>query len=154
MALDESRDLKEQLQDLLRKGFIRLGVSLWGAFVFFVNKKDGTMRICIDYRLLNKVTICNKYLVPCIDDLFDKLQGASIFSKIDLRSGYDQLNIQAENILKKAFRTHYGHYEFLVMCFGFINAPTTFLDLMNGVFKPYLDSFIIVFIDDIGVFEK
>ncbi|WMV33203.1 hypothetical protein MTR67_026588 [Solanum verrucosum] len=132
----------------------RPSVSQWGAPVLFVKKKDGSMRMCIDYRQLNRVTIRNKYLLPRIDDLFDQLQGSSVFSKIDIRSGYHQLKIRPEDVPKTAFRTRYGHYEFLVMSFGLANAPATFMSLMNGVFKPFLDSFIIVFIDDILVYSK
>ena len=117
MAPSELKELKVQLQELLDKGFIRPSFSPWGAPVLFVKKKDGTLRLCIDYRELNKVTIKNKYPLPRIDDLFDQLQGASVFSKIDLRSGYHQLKIKAEDIQKTAFRTRYGHYEFLVMPF-------------------------------------
>ena len=142
------------MQDLLSKGFIRLSVSPWGAPVLFVKKKDGTMRMCIDYRQLNKVTVKNKYPLPRIDDLFDQLQGASLFSKIDLRSGYHQLKIRASDIPKTAFRTRYGHYNFLVMSFRLTNAPAAFMELMNGVFRSYLDSFVIVFIDDILVYSK
>ncbi|XP_027767800.1 uncharacterized protein LOC114074085 [Solanum pennellii] len=134
-CIDVEPELKEKLQDLLSKGFIRPSVSPWGAPVLFVKKKDGSMRMCIDYRQLNKVTIKNKYPIPRIDDLFDQLQGASVFSKIDLRSGYHQLKVRAEDIPKTA-RTRYGHYEFLMMSFGLTNAPTAFMDLMNGVFRP------------------
>ncbi|WMV30255.1 hypothetical protein MTR67_023640 [Solanum verrucosum] len=112
------------------------------------------MRMCIDYRQLNRVTIGNKYLLPRIDDLFDQLQGASVFSEIDLRSGYHKLNIRPEDVPKTTFRTRYGHYEFLVMSFGLIKTPATFMSLMNGVFKPYLDSFVMVFIDDILVYSN
>ena len=154
MAPVELKELKEQLQELLDKSFIRPSVSPWGAPVLFVKKKDGTMRMCIDYRELNRVTIKNKYPLPRIEDLFDQLQGAKVFSKIDLRSGYHQLKIKEDDISKSAFRTRYGHYEFLVMPFGLTNAPAAFMDLMNRVFKDYLDKFVIVFIDDILVYSK
>uniref|UniRef100_A0A2N9FNH1 RNA-directed DNA polymerase n=1 Tax=Fagus sylvatica TaxID=28930 RepID=A0A2N9FNH1_FAGSY len=154
MAPAELKELKEQLEELLDKGFIRPSASPWGAPVLFVKKKDGSMRLCIDYRELNRVTIKNKYPLPRIDDLFDQLQGAQVFSKIDLRSGYHQLKIKSEDIPKTAFRTRYGHYEFLVMPFGLTNAPAVFMDLMNRVFHEYLDRFVIVFIDDILVYSK
>ena len=122
--------------------------------MLFVKKKDGTLRLCIDYRQLNKLTVKNKYLLPRIDDLFDQLKGASIFSKIDLRSGYHQLKIKDADVHKTTFRTRYGHYEFLVMPFGLTNAPTAFMDLMNRVFRPYVDQFVVVFIYDILVYSK
>ena len=154
MAPLELKELKLQLQELLDKGFIRPSVSPWGAPVLFVKKKDGTLRLCVDYRQLNKLTVKNKYLLPRIDDLFDQLKGASIFSKIDLRSGYHQLKIKDADVHKTAFRTRYGHYEFLVMPFGLTNAPAAFMDLMNRVFRPYVDQFVVVFIDDILVYSK
>ena len=133
MALTE---LKVQLKELSDKKFIRPSTSPWGAPVLFVKKKDGSLRLCIDYRELNKVTVKNKYPLPRIDDLFDQLQGALVFSKIDLRSGYHQLKVKSDDIDKTAFRTRYGHYEFLVMPFGVTNAPAAFMDLMNRIFKP------------------
>ena len=149
MAPTELKELKSQLQELTDKGFVRPSFSPWGAPVLFVKKKDGSMRLCVDYRQLNKVTIKNKYPLPKIDDLFDQLKGATWFSKIDLRSGYYQLRVKESDVPKTAFRTRYGHYEFLVMPFGLTNAPAVFMDLMNRIFRPYLDRFVVVFIDDI-----
>ena len=131
MAPTELKELKSQLQELLDKGFIRPSVSPWGAPVLFVKKKDDTLRMCIDYRQINKVTVKNKYPLLRIEDIFHQLKGAGVFSKIDLRSGYYQLRVKDVDVLKTAFRTRYGHYEFLVMPFGFTNAPTTFIDLMG-----------------------
>ena len=154
LAPSEMQELSNQLQELLDKGFIRPSFSPWGAPVLFVKKKDGSFRMCIDYRELNKLTIKNRYPLPRIDDLFDQLQGSSYFSKIDLRSGYHQLKIQEEDVPKTAFRTRYGHYKFLVIPFGLTNAPAVFMDLMNRVCKPYLDKFVIVFIDDILIYSR
>ncbi|GJY17567.1 putative reverse transcriptase domain-containing protein [Tanacetum coccineum] len=154
LAPSEMKELSVQLQELLEKGFIRPSSSPWGAPVLFVKKKDGSFRMCIDYRELNKLTVKNRYPLPRIDDLFDQLQGSSVYSKIDLRSGYHQLRIKEEDIPITAFRTRYGHFEFQVMPFGLTNAPAVFMDLMNRVCKPYLDKFVIVFIDDILVYSK
>ena len=145
--------MKAQLEELLSKGFIRPSTSPLGAPVLFVKKKDGSLRLCIDYRQLNQATICNQYPFPRIDELFDQLQGSRVYSKIDLRSGYHQLKVWENDVSKTAFRTRYGHYEFLVIPFGLTNAPAAFMDLMNRVFSPYLDKFVIVFIDDILVYS-
>nr|GEW26242.1 retrotransposon protein, putative, Ty3-gypsy subclass [Tanacetum cinerariifolium] len=136
------------------EGFIRPSSSPWGASILFVKKKDGSFRMCIDYRELNKLTMKNHYPLPRIDDLSDQLQGSSLYSKIDLRSGYHQLRVRKEGIPKTAFRTRYGHYEFQVMPFGLTNALVIFMDLMNRVYMPYLDKFMIVFIDDILIYSK
>ncbi|GJX02673.1 putative reverse transcriptase domain-containing protein [Tanacetum coccineum] len=144
----------EQLQELSDKGFIRPSSSPWGALVLFVKKKDGSFRMCIDYRELNKLMVKNRYPLPRINDLFDQLQGLSVYSKIDLRLSYHQLRVHEGDIPKTAFRTRYGHYKFQVMPFGLTNAPAVFMDLMNRVCKPYLDKFVIVFIDDILIYSK
>nr|GEU57798.1 putative reverse transcriptase domain-containing protein [Tanacetum cinerariifolium] len=154
LAPSEMKELSDQLKELADKGFIRPSSSPWGASVLFVKKKDGSFQMCIDYRELNKLTVKNRYPLPRIDDLFDQLQGSSVYSKIDLRSGYHQLRVREEDISKTAFRTRYGHYEFQVMPFGLTNAPAVFMDLMNRVCKPYLDKFVIVFIDDILIYSK
>ncbi|GKC38945.1 putative reverse transcriptase domain-containing protein, partial [Tanacetum coccineum] len=154
LAPSEMKELAEQLQGLSEKGFIRPSSSPWGAPVLFVKKKDGSFRMCIDHCELNKLTVKNRYPLPRIDDLFDQLQGSSVYSKIDLRSGYHQLRVREEDIPKTAFRTRYRHYEFQVMPFSLTNAPAVFIDLMNRVCKPYLDKFVIVFIDDILIYLK
>ena len=153
MSLAELKEFKAQLEELLSKGFIRPSISQWGAPVLFVKKKYGSLQLCIDYRQLNRVTIRNQYPLPRIDELFDQLKGSRVYSKIDLRSGYHQLRVQKSDVPKTAFRTRYGHYEFLVMPFGLTNAPAAFIDLMNRVFSPYLDKFVIVFIDDMLVYS-
>ena len=152
MAPMELKELKLQLQELLAKGFICPSVSPWGAPVLFVKKRDGTLRLCVDYRQINKMTVKNKYPLPRIDDLFDQLKGMGVFSKIDLCSRYHQLKIKDANVNKTMFRTQYGHYEFLVIPFGLTNTPAAFMDLMNRVFQPFLDRFVVVFIDDILVY--
>jgi hypothetical protein len=154
MSASELAELKKQLEDLLDKKFVRPSVSPWGAPVLLVKKKDGSMRLCIDYRQLNKVTIKNRYPLPRIDDLMDQLVGARVFSKIDLRSGYHQIKVKDEDIQKTAFRTRYGHYEYNVMPFGVTNAPGVFMEYMNRIFHAYLDLFVVVFIDDILIYSK
>jgi hypothetical protein len=150
----ELAELKKQLDELLEKGFIQPSVSPYGAPVLFVRKKDGTMRMCVDYRMLNKITIKNKYALPYIEELFDQLHGACVFSKIDLRSGYHQIRVREEDVPKTAFHTRYGHYEFRVLPFGLTNAPATFMRLMNDVLRPLLDRCVVVFLDDILVYSK
>jgi hypothetical protein len=150
----ELAELKKQLQELLDKGFIRPSTSPWGCPALFVKKKDESLRLCVDYRPLNAVTTKNKYLLPRIDVLFDQLVGTKVFSKIDLRSGYHQIKIRASDIPKTAFSTRYKLYEYLVMSFGLTNAPVYFMYLMNSVFMPDLDKFVVVFSDDILVYSK
>jgi hypothetical protein len=147
-------ELKLQLKEMMDKGYIQPNMSPWGAPVLFMKKKDGTLQLCIDYRKLNKVTIKNKYPLPQINDLFDQLGGASIFSKMDLRYGYHQVRIKVEDIHKTSFRTRYGHYEFVVVPFGLTNAPVTFMCLMNNVLSKFLDKFLLVFIDNILIYSK
>ena len=154
MPPNELAELKKQLQELLDKGYIRPSTSPWGCPALFVKKKDQSLRLCVDYRPLNAVTIKNKYPLPRIDILFDQLVGAKVFSKIDLRSGYHQIKIRLEDIPKTAFSTRYGLYEYLVMSFGLTNAPAHFMYLMNSVFMPELDKFVVVFIDDILIYSK
>ncbi|KAG7559449.1 Integrase catalytic core [Arabidopsis thaliana x Arabidopsis arenosa] len=154
MAPAEMAELKKQLEELLGKSFIRPSSSPWGAPVLFVKKKDGSFRLCIDYRRLNRGTVKNKYPLPRIDELLDLLRGATWFSKIDLASVYHQIPIDEAVVRKTAFWTRYGHYEFVVMPFGLTNAPALFMRLMNGVFSEYLDEFVIIFIDDILVYSK
>lgn len=154
MSPKELDELKRQLNELVEHGFIQPSQSPFGAPVLFARKKDGSLRMCIDYRALNRITIKNKYPLPRIDELFDRLRGAKWFSSIDLHSGYHQVRIHPADVHKTAFRTRYGHYEFLVLPFGLTNAPATFMNLMNDVMRPHLDEFIIVFIDDILVYSK
>nr|GEX28557.1 putative reverse transcriptase domain-containing protein [Tanacetum cinerariifolium] len=146
LALSELKELSEQLQEISDKGFIRPSSSPWGAPVLFIKKKDGSFRMCIDYRELNKLTVKNRYPLPRMDDLFDQLQGSSVYSKVDLRSSYHQLRVREQDVPKTAFKTQYGHYEFQVMPFGLINAHAVFMDLMNRVCKPYL-----IYLDESGV---
>jgi hypothetical protein len=154
MPPKELDELKTQLHELLDKGFIRLSSSPWVCHALFVKKKDGSLRLCVDYCSLNAVTIKNKYRLPHIDVMFDQLEGAKVFSKIDLRYGYHQIKIQPCDIPKTAFSTRYGLYEYPVMFFGLTNAPAYFMYLMNSVFMTELDKFVVVFIDDILVYSK
>jgi len=152
MPRNELAELKTQLKELLDKGFIWPSSSEWGCPALFVKKKDQSLRMCVDYRPLNAVTIKNKYPLPWIDILFDQLSKAKVLSKIDLRSGYQQIKIRPQDIPKTAFSTRCGLYEYLVMSFGLTNAPAYFMYLMNSVFMPELDKFVVVFIDDILVY--
>lgn len=154
LSATELEELKKQLDELLAAGFIQHSKSPYGAPILFVKKKDGTMRMCVDYRALNNVTIKNSYPLPRVDELFDRLQGAQFFSKIDLRSGYHQIRIAPEDVPKTAFRTRYGHFEFLVLPFGLTNAPATFMHLMHQSFRELLDHFVLVFLDDILIYSK
>jgi hypothetical protein len=153
MSLVEMKELKIQLQGLLNKGYIHPSASPWGYLALFVEKKDKELRSCVDYRPLSAVTIKNKYPLPHIDILFDQLATAQVFSKIDLRSGYHQIKIRIKDIRKTAFTTWYGLYEYLVMSFGLTNVPAHFMYLMNSIFMPELDQFVVVFIDNILVYS-
>jgi hypothetical protein len=153
MSVEELKELKKQLTELQEAGYIRPSSSPWGASVLFVQKKDGSQRMCVDYRSLNDVTIKNMYPLPRIEDLFDQMRGARVFSKIDLRSGYHQMKTRPLDIPKTTFSTRYGLYEFMVMWFGLINALAYFMNLMNKVFMEYLDRFVVVFIDDIMIYS-
>nr|KYP37421.1 Transposon Ty3-I Gag-Pol polyprotein [Cajanus cajan] len=154
MAPAELVELKGQLEDLLEKQLVRPSVSPGGAPLLLVKKKDGGSRLCVDYRQLNKLTIKNKHPLSRIDDLMDQLKGASVFLKIDLRSGYHQIRVKEGDIPKTAFKTRYGHYEYVVMSFGVTNAPAVFMDYMNRIFRPFLDKFVVVFIDDILIYSR
>jgi hypothetical protein len=150
----ELLELNKQLNDLLSRGYIRPSKSPYGAPVFFVDKKDGKLRMCVNYRALNKVTIKNNYPLPRIDDIFDRLAGAKYFIRIDLKSGYYQIQIANEDVEKTACSTRYGSYEFLVMHFGFCNTPLTFNTLMNTIFREEMENFVIIYIDDILVYSN
>ena len=149
MNPEELVELKKQLVDMLSKCLIRPRASPWGSRIIFMDKRDGTTRLCVDYRKLNDVTIKNKYPLPKIEDLFVQINGARVFSKIDLRTGYHQLKIRDSDIPKTAFTTRYGLFEYTVMSFGLTNAHAYFMNLMNKIFMNYLDKFVVVFIDDI-----
>ncbi|GJS87478.1 putative reverse transcriptase domain-containing protein [Tanacetum coccineum] len=154
LTTSEMQELSEQLQELQDKGFIRPSHSLWGAPVLFVKKKDGSFRMCIDYRELNKLTVKNRYPLSRVDDLFGQLRGVCPFLKIDIRSGYQKLRVHDDAIPKTAFRIRYGHFESMVMPFGLTNAPAVLMDLMKRVYKPYLGRVVIISIDDILAYSK
>jgi hypothetical protein len=154
MSVEELKELKKQLTELQEARYIRPSSSLWGASVLFPQKKDGSQRLCMDYRSLNDFTIKNKYPLPRINDLFDQMRSARVFLKIDLRSGYHQMKIRTSDIPKTTFSTRYGLYKFTVMSFGLTNAPAYFMNLMNKVFMEYLHNFVMVFIDDILIYFK
>jgi len=154
MSHEELKELKVQLEELFAKGYIKLSKSPYGAPVLFVHKKDGTLRMCVDYRALNKATVKNRYPLPRIDDLFDRLSGAKVFSRLDLRLRYYQIRITEGDKEKTVCRMRYGSYEFLVMPFGLTNAPATFCTLMNDIFREWLDDFVVVYIDDILIYSS
>ena len=153
MAPVELQELRVQLKELLDKRFIRPSTSPWGALVLIAKKKGKTLRLCIDYRQWNRVMIHNRYPLPRINDLFDQLRGVRVYFKIDLHTGCHQLRVRETDIPKTKFRTHYGHFKFTVMPFGLTNAPAAFMDLMHRVFQPYLDQFVVVFVDDFLIYS-
>ena len=154
MSFQELEELEKQLKEYVGNGWIRPSQSPYGAPILFVKKKDGTTRMCTDYRALNKITKKNVYPLPRIDELLDRLQGAKFFTKIDLRQGYHQIRIKQDDVEKTAFRTRYGHYEYTVLPFGLTNAPATFMGLMNEVFRPLLDKSVVVYLDDILIYSR
>jgi len=154
MASAELVKLKKQIEELMAKQFIRPSTSPLGAPVLLVKKKDGSSRLSLNYKQLNKMTIKNRYPLPRIDDLMDQLHGSSVFSKIDLRSGYHQILVKADDVQKTTFRSWYGQYEYVVMPFGVTNAPAVFMDYMNRIFRPFLDKFVVVFTDDILIYSR
>jgi hypothetical protein len=154
MTHKELTELKVQLNELLDKGYVHPSSSPCGCPTLFVKKKDQSLRLCVDYRSLKAVTIKNKYPLSRINILFDQLAGAKVFSKVDLRSGYHQIKIRPKDVPKTTFSTRYGLYEYLVMSFGLTNAPAHFMYMMNSVFMPKLDKFVVIFIDDILIYSK
>ena len=154
LSPSELEAAKAAVKDLLSKGLIESSSSPYGAPILFVTKKDGSLRMCVDYRALNKLTVKNRYPLPRIDDLFDQLQGAVVFSSLDLASGYHQIRITDEDVPKTAFRTPMGHYQFRVLCFGLTNAPSTFQAVMNRLLEPFIGKFALVYMDDVLIYSK
>ena len=154
MARAELVELKNQIEELLGKQFIRPSTSPWRAPMLLLKKKDGSSHLCVDYRQLNKMTIKNKYPLSRIDNLMDQLHGALVFSKIDLRSGYHQILVKTDDVKKTSFRSRYGHYEYVVMPFGMTKTPIVFMDYMNKIFRPFLDKFVVVLIDNILIYSR
>ena len=154
MSLKEENNIKKVVDEYLTKGLVCPNYSPFALTILLVKKKDGSFRMCVDYRALNKISIKHRYAMPRVDDLLDALGGATIFSKIDLKSGYHQIRIRDEDVHKKAFRTRFGHYEYLVMPFGLTNAPATFMMLMNDILRPFMGQFVVDFIDDVLVYSK